>query len=190
MMRVERRSDNDSGSHARVRVASCSVSSTAPRSVPSLAALADSLAYGFCPAPDIATAGQLTEGQLAELAAAGVRTIIDLRAAPEPRGYDEPDAVRDAGMEYVLIPVTPETLDDATFDRFLAVMRDAAKRPIVVHCATANRVGGLLIPYFRIDERRDEREAVMLAKQVGLRSVEYAAKGLDYARRHGAGGAT
>ncbi len=152
----------------------------------SLDSLVASLPYGGCPRADLATAGQPTAAQLTELARAGIRTVVDLRAAPEPRGYDEAGAVRASGMEYVLIPVTPETLDDATFDRFLAVMRDPARRPALVHCATANRVGGLLIPYFRIDEKQTERASLELAKQVGLRSAEYAAKAFDYARRHGA----
>ena len=151
-----------------------------------LDALVAALPYGACPLDDLATAGQPSAAQMADIARAGVRTVVDLRAAPEPRGYDEAGAVRAVGMEYVLIPVTPETLDDATFDRFLVVMRDAARRPVLVHCATANRVGGLLIPYFRIDERRSERDSLELAKQVGLRSAEYAAKAFDYARRHGA----
>jgi uncharacterized protein (TIGR01244 family) len=149
--------------------------------------LITSLPYGACPRDDVATAGQPTAAQMGALARAGVRTVLDLRAAPEPRGYDEAGAVRAVGMEYVLIPVTPETLDDATFDRFLAVMRDRERRPVLVHCATANRVGGLLIPFFRIDEGMTEEASVALAQRVGLRSAEYAAKALDYARRHGAG---
>lgn len=152
----------------------------------SLAAIALKFPYGACPLDDIATAGQPSAVQLADAARAGVRTVVDLRAAPEPRGYDEAAAVRATGMGYVLLPVTPATLDDATFSRFLAVVRDPANRPLLVHCATANRVGGLLLPYFVIDEQMPEDAALQLAQEVGLRSAEYAQLGLDYARRHAA----
>ena len=151
-----------------------------------LDALARSLPYGACLRDGIATAGQPTAAQIAEVAQAGVRTVLDLRAAGEPRGFDETAAVTAAGMEYVVIPITPATLDDAAFDRFLAVMRDPAQRPVLVHCATANRVGGLLLPYFVIDEQMTEPAALQLAQEVGLRSAEYAQMAIDYARRHAA----
>jgi uncharacterized protein (TIGR01244 family) len=148
--------------------------------------LATSLPYGACPLADIATAGQPTAAQIARAAESGVRTVVDLRAEAEPRGYDEAAAVRAAGMEYVLIPITPATLDDAAFDRFLAVMRDPARRPVLVHCATANRVGGLLMPFLLLDERMPESAALQMAQRIGLRSREYAALATDYARRHAA----
>jgi len=151
-----------------------------------LAELAQTLPNGSCPLPDVAGAGQLDGAQLREAAAAGVKTVIDLRPAFEPRAFDEPAAVRAAGMEYVNIPVTPDTLDDATFDRFLDVMRDPARRPVLVKCATANRVGGMLLAYLLLDAHLPEREALALAQRIGLRGQHYAALGVDYARRHAA----
>lgn len=152
-----------------------------------LAAIALTLPYGSCPRDDLAAAGQPSAAQLAEIARAGARTVVDLRAAPEPRGYDEAAAVRAAGMEYVLIPVTPATLDDAAFTRFLGVVRDPSKRPLLVHCATANRVGALFLPYFLIDEKMPEDAALQLAQEIGLKSSDYARMGIDYARRHRGG---
>src|SRR6516162_4155710 len=81
--------------------------------------LARELPYGSCPLPDVAGAGQLDASQVRDAAAAGVRTVIDLRPTYEPHGFDEAAAVREAGMDYVNIPVTPDTLDDPTFDKFL-----------------------------------------------------------------------
>jgi uncharacterized protein (TIGR01244 family) len=154
----------------------------------SLDSLARTLPYGACPLDDIATAGQLNAAQLAEAARAGVRTVLDLRHPAEPRGYDETAAVRAAGMEYVIVPITPATLDDAAFDRVLEVVRDPARRPVLVHCATANRVGGLLLPYLMIDEGMPEAAALQQAQEIGLRGAEYARLAIDYARRHGAKG--
>ncbi|HUO52431.1 MAG TPA: sulfur transferase domain-containing protein, partial [Gemmatimonadaceae bacterium] len=146
------------------------------------------LPYGDCLRDDIATAGQLSAAQLAAAAQAGVRTILDLRPPFEPRGYDEAAAVKAAGMAYVIVPVTPVTLDDAAFAKVLEVVRDPARRPVLVHCATANRVGGLLIPYLMIDEKMSQQDAVRRAQEIGLRSADYARMAIDYARRHGAEG--
>ena len=150
----------------------------------SLSSIALTLPYGTCPRDDLASAGQPSAAQFAEAARAGVRTVVDLRAPHEPRGFDEAAAVAAAGMEYVLLPVTPASLDDATFAAFLAVVRDPAKRPLLVHCATANRVGGLLLPYFLIDERMPPDDALRLAQEIGLRGADYARMAIDYAQRH------
>jgi protein tyrosine phosphatase (PTP) superfamily phosphohydrolase (DUF442 family) len=96
--------------------------------------------------------------------------------------------VRAAGLEYVAIPTSQPTLRDETFDTFREVARDAARRPLFVHCATANRVGALLLPYFALDEHRSMGEAVQLAQRAGLRNPELANMAVNYARKRGAEG--
>ena len=151
---------------------------------PELKDVAATLPFGGAPTEGVITAGQPTAEQLSSLGAAGCVTVVDLRAPAEPRGYDEPAAVADAGMEYFPLSVTSDTLGDTQFDRIREILKDRADRPILVHCASANRVGALLIPFFMLDEGRSEPDALALAKQVGLRSPEMAAKALDYVRRN------
>lgn len=135
------------------------------------------------PLERVLTAGQPDARHLEALAKAGYRTVLDLRAPDEPRPFDEAAEVRRLGMEYVNLPVTADTLGDETFDRFRALMRDPDRRPLLLHCASANRVGALLIPYLVLDEGRSPDEAVELAVQVGLRSEELRDAALDYVRR-------
>ena len=45
-------------------------------------------------------------------------------------------------------------------------------------------VAAALIPYFILDEKMEEEEAVNQAMRVGLRSSEMLEWGLDYARRN------
>lgn len=142
--------------------------------------------YGTCPLPGIGAAGQPAASDWTDLAAAGVRTVVDLRAPNEPRGHDEPDAVRAAGMAYVAIPVTQMTLHDEQFDAVRTLLRDPSRRPIVVHCASSNRVGALLLPYFVLDEQQPLDKAIELAIDAGLRSQELATLAVDYVRRHSA----
>ncbi len=142
------------------------------------------LANAACPVPEVLTGGQPTEEHLKTFVEHGYRTVLDLRAPDEARPYDEPEAVRRLGLEYVSLPVTPDTLTDDTFARFRSLMRDQGKRPIVVHCASGNRVGALLIPYFILDEGRTPEQALEAAAEVGLRSRELAEMAMDYVERN------
>ena len=123
------------------------------------------------PLEGVATAGQPEVGHFGRLASAGYRTVIDLRGPGEDRGLDEPAAVRRAGMEeYANVPVGHEDVDDETFERFRELMAEPERRPVLVHCASANRVGALLIPYLILDEGMTAKEASLAASRVGLRS--------------------
>ncbi len=133
------------------------------------------------PLKGVATAGQPEVGHFGRLASAGYRTAIDLREPGEDRGLDEPETVRRAGMEYANVPVSHEDVDDETFDRFRELMAEPERRPVLVHCASANRVGALLIPYLILDAGMDAEEASLAASRVGLRSENLRRAALRYA---------
>lgn len=138
------------------------------------------------PLPWMATAGQPTAEQLQAAGEAGAEVVIDLRDPMEPRPFDEAGTVRELGMEYINAPVNPGALDDATMEAVLTAIRANAERKVVLHCASANRVGGALIPYFILDRGMDEEAAVAAAMEVGLRNAGLMEWGTDYARRHAA----
>ncbi len=133
------------------------------------------------PMADVATAGQPEAEHLDRLAKAGYKMVLDLRAEKEDRGFDEARTVRDSGMEYENIPVTPDTLNEEKFDRFRELMGDPERRPALVHCSSANRVGALLIPYLILDEGKSREEALEIAARVGLQSQELKEAALEYA---------
>jgi uncharacterized protein (TIGR01244 family) len=123
------------------------------------------------PEADLIAAGQPTAEQLKEAAKAGYKTVLDLRPPAEERGFDEAKAAREAGLEYVNLPVTADTLDAATLDQFLEIM-EKAERPVLVHCATSNRVGALYYAYLVLEKQMSREEALAKAKEAGLRSPE------------------
>ena len=96
------------------------------------------------PLPGITTAGQPSAEGLATAAAAGVKTVIDLRGTDEDRGLDEKAAVEKLGMSYVTLPV--EGAGGVTFDnaKTLDQLLKGAPGPVLIHCASGNRVGALL----------------------------------------------
>lgn len=135
------------------------------------------------PLPNLATAGQPGPAHFEALRAAGAQVIFDIRDPMEPRPLDEPETVRRLGMEYVNVPVQHGALDDTVMEEALAILRRNADRPMLLHCASANRVGGVLIPYFILDRGMSEDDAVEAAMKVGLRGADLLEWGLDYARR-------
>ncbi|MGE5232232.1 MAG: hypothetical protein ACM3NS_10850 [Deltaproteobacteria bacterium] len=135
------------------------------------------------PLPGLITGGQPTETQLEAFRAAGGEIVLDIRRPPEPRPLDEVAVMQRLGLEYVVIPVSADTLSDATLERILDVLRTAQGRATLFHCASGNRVGAALIPYLVLDQAMDEEDAVRQAIRVGLTSPELLAWGLDYARR-------
>lgn len=134
--------------------------------------------------PNVVTGGQPTAAQLRALKQAGGSIVLDVRDPMEPRLVDEPALVRELGMEYVNIPVRAGSLDDATLDSILSVLRAAGDRTVFFHCGSGNRVGGALIPYFILDQEMEEQDAIEKAMQIGVRSAEMMEWGLDYARRN------
>jgi protein tyrosine phosphatase (PTP) superfamily phosphohydrolase (DUF442 family) len=132
--------------------------------------------------PNVITGGQPNAQQLRALKEAGGGMVLDVRDPMESRPVDEPALVQQLGMEYVNIPVRAGSLDDATLDRILAVLRGAGGRTVFFHCGSGNRVGGALIPYFMLDQGMDEEDAVDQAMRVGLRSAEIMEWGLSYVR--------
>lgn len=135
------------------------------------------------PLPALVTGGQPSVAHLEAFQANGGGIILDLRDPMEPRPFDEPAAAARLGLTYVNVPVHAGTLDDSTLERILEVLRGAGERTVFVHCASGNRVGGALLPYFVLDQRLEEEDAVAQAMRVGLRSAELMEWGLDYARR-------
>jgi protein tyrosine phosphatase (PTP) superfamily phosphohydrolase (DUF442 family) len=134
--------------------------------------------------PGVITGGQPTRDHLEALARTGNVIVVDMRDAMEPRPFDEPALVKQLGMEYRYLPVGPRSMNDSTLEAVRAVVAEAPARSVFIHCASANRVGGALIPVLMLDQQMEEEDAVDAAMRVGLRSAELMEWGLDYVRRN------
>lgn len=113
----------------------------------------------------------------------GIRTVVNLRHASEMPEFDEAQAVSDLGMHYVSLPWQGAAeLTDDVFDRARKVLA-TAERPLLVHCASANRVGAVWIPYRVLDDGVELEAAVAEARTIGLKTPEFEAKARDYVAR-------
>lgn len=123
------------------------------------------------PEEGVVFGGQPTAEQVEAMAEAGVKTVIDLRGESESRGYDEAATMAAAGLRYVAIPVTRETMSVAsTFESFLEIFQTAEK-PLLVHCASGNRVGALYYAYLVAEKKMSREAALERAKDNGLRTM-------------------
>lgn len=97
------------------------------------------------PVEGITAAGQPNKAALKVFADNGYTTVIDLRTKDEDRGFKEAAFVERLGMDYVAMPI--DGSDEINFEnaRKLDELIKQAEGPVLVHCASSNRAGGL--PY-------------------------------------------
>lgn len=130
-------------------------------------------------AGDIYLAGQPGKDDFALLKERGVKTIINLRPQAE-HDLDEQRIVEDLGITYVHIPWNgPDQLTDARLDAMRTALRES-ERPLMLHCASANRVGPAWLAYRVLDAGVPVEQATREAKQIGMSTPAYETKALAY----------
>lgn len=84
----------------------------------------------------------------ADLAALGVRTVVDLR---EDGDSQEPALVKKAGMNLVRIPMSGWGRPaDADVAKFLSIANDPAQLPLFVHCRVGKHRTGVVTAVYRM----------------------------------------
>lgn len=94
------------------------------------------------------TAGQPTEAQFRELAAAGCRAVVNLHMN-DPRWAlpGEEQLAAELGMQYHHIPVVFDAPQPADYARFEALMRQLGDTPTLAHCVANYRVSAFTALY-------------------------------------------
>ena len=132
---------------------------------------------------DILLAGQPQPEDFAILKQAGIKTIITLRKAQE-LPWNEADVAKQHGIKFVEVPFAgPDELKPEVFDQVLKILRDKKRGPTVLHCGSANRVGGIWYAYRVLDGKQSPQTALAEAKVVGLRTPGYLQKAQEYVAR-------
>lgn len=123
------------------------------------------------PFPEVSTAGRPSAEQFALARERGVRRVINLCPHGEPCAYDEPALMAQLGLDYVNIPVAgPGDLGAATARALDEALR-TAPGPVLVHCASSNRVGALFA--LRAQQQgHTVDEALAIGRSAGLKALE------------------
>lgn len=125
--------------------------------------------------PEYVSTGQPDEQILAKAGAAGYAAVIDLRTESEERGFDEAAAVEALEMRYYRLPVAGA--EDVTFENAgrLDEILAGIDGPVLLHCASGNRVGALFALRASMAGASDE-EALEVGKAAGLTRLEAAVR--------------
>lgn len=155
---------------------------TAPAPAPAPVELADAddwdslLPNPRRPLEDVLSGGQPTAEQLADAAAAGFKTVINLRMPGERGSDDEATVVEGLGMTYVHLPINGAEGMSEENARALDEALAAAARPTMLHCGSGNRVGGLLALRAHYVDGLGVDEAMALGLEAGLTKLEPAVR--------------
>ena len=128
------------------------------------------------PMEGVLAGGQPTAEQFAAAAAAGYRTVINMRMLDEAGTAEEPALVADLGMEYIALPTDGATGMNEEMARKLDQALENAERPVLLHCGSGNRVGGLLALRSYYVEGRSAAEALQYGLDSGLTGLEPAVR--------------
>jgi protein tyrosine phosphatase (PTP) superfamily phosphohydrolase (DUF442 family) len=133
--------------------------------------LKDDVPRILCLTESYATGAQPSDAAFGKLAVNGFHSVLNLRTAEE--GVDlekERKLVTNAGMRYFSIPVVSSAPRAEQADEFIRVVREKSNHPMLIHCASANRVGAFMMIYRTVEHGWSEKAALDEAVKIGLSS--------------------
>ncbi len=134
--------------------------------------------------PTIATSGTIREGGLEKLQSLGFKSILDLRTQAE--GTDEErKAAASLGFSYANIAIAREAPTEQQVALFSSWVENGDHYPLLIHCASANRVGTLWAMY-RITRDVPLAEALLEGRTIGMQPAREVQVN-DFAQRNAAG---
>jgi uncharacterized protein (TIGR01244 family) len=131
------------------------------------------LSEGIRASDTVLVGAQPTEDVLRQARDAGVKAVVNFRGESEDPGFDEEAVAAELGLAYLRVPVagaqglTPENV--LLFD---AVLRQVGDQPVLMHCASGNRVGALHALHAARFGGKDTEAAIEIGKAHGLTSLE------------------
>ncbi len=129
------------------------------------------------PAPNQLVAGQPQPHELAALAGAGVQHVFNARTDGELEAWNEPRLIDELGMTYHHLPIAgAEDLDRQAVARFNAILNEIGDEPVLLHCASGNRIGALFALRAAWIDGADNEAAIEIGRAHGLTRLESAVR--------------
>lgn len=130
----------------------------------------------FNPREGVYSAGQPAAQDWQAFAAQGITTVVNMRGPDELAGRDERAEVAAAGMKYLELPIVDGSAINAENAARLHQLLQQADGPVLLHCGSANRSGGLLALMAVLNEGKSHEEALELGRKAGMKSTEAAVR--------------
>jgi uncharacterized protein (TIGR01244 family) len=122
-------------------------------------------------------AGAIDAANLGRLRAAGIKHVISLRTAEEVQGFDEAGIAAGLGIDYHSIPIKGvQSLTKENAEKLDALLKQIGEEPTLVHCASGNRVGGLIAVREALINGQSTEAAIAEGRRWGLTSLEDAVR--------------
>ncbi|NJK47471.1 phosphatase [Candidatus Gracilibacteria bacterium] len=117
--------------------------------------------------PTLATSGQPTTEQFADIASAGYSLVINL-ATPASSNWnrDENAIAQSLGMKYVSIPIDWEYPTLSDFENLADLLDENSERKTWVHCAKNMRVSAMIYLYHRLRKNYTEETSRRYLEQI------------------------
>jgi uncharacterized protein (TIGR01244 family) len=128
---------------------------------------------------DLYRGAQPTAEGMKQLEKLGVKTVINLRSLHSDR-----DEIKDTGLTYEHIYMTPSNIEDKDVVRFLRIVNDGNRTPVFVHCQHGADRTGTMCAIYRIAVQgwsKDEAVEEMTKGGFGFHSIWQNL--LDYIRK-------
>ena len=91
--------------------------------------------------------------------------------------------VEKSKLRYLNIPVVSSAPRPEQADEFIRIVKEQSNHPMLIACASANRVGAFMMIYRVIGQSWSERKALEEANRIGLRSESLKQFAQDYIAR-------
>jgi len=126
--------------------------------------------------------GDATPDGLKALKQRGLKTVIDLRLPEQvPAGYEQ--AVREIGLNYVLVPMQSHSMSPEQAEAVLAAIDAHADQPLLLECKSGNRSGAAYGLYMGVRKQCTVEASLRLARAAGMSNDKLAADLRAYLER-------
>ena len=134
----------------------------------------------------VACGGTAEVAALDALKKDGFKAVINLRMASEPGINLEQNQAKakELGLNYVHIPFSAGSPDPKAVDTFLATIADKSNQPVLVHCASAQRVGTMWLVKRVMQDNYSVEKATKEAHAIGLSNAGLEKFALQYIAEH------
>jgi protein tyrosine phosphatase (PTP) superfamily phosphohydrolase (DUF442 family) len=139
----------------------------------------------LCLDNDFASSAQPTDQAYTKAATSGFRSVLSLRTGSE--GVDlsrERSLVEKSKMRYFNIPVVSSAPKPEQADEFIRLVKDKSNHPMLINCASANRVGAFMMIYRVLEQGWSEDKALAEAVKIGTSSANLKQFAHDYIEQH------
>lgn len=114
----------------------------------------------------LSTSGQPTRAELADIAEAGFKVVINLALPTSDKAIpDEAELVKSLGMEYIHIPIVWDSPQLEDLQCFMDAMDAHKQQKILVHCALNYRASAFTALWRVLRQDWDEAEAFAVQKK-------------------------